>query len=107
MADDDGTRRWQRPARADTVSDALQLLRMSIVEIREAPGDPEARRRPRARILEDSCDDRPAAIAVLDELLAASPDHLPALERVTALAACARGSGSLAASAVTRSSAGR
>jgi predicted Zn-dependent protease len=48
MADDEGTRRWQRPARADTVSDALQLLRMSIVEIRAAPGDPEARRRLRA-----------------------------------------------------------
>ena len=34
MPDDEGTRRWRRPERASTVSDALQLLRTSILEIR-------------------------------------------------------------------------
>ena len=53
MADDDHTRHWHRHERAATVSDALQALRMSIIEIREAPGDlggapPAARDRRRA-----------------------------------------------------------
>ena len=48
MADKEGTGRWQRHPRAKTASDAIQLLRMSIIEIREAPGDPEVRRRLRA-----------------------------------------------------------
>ncbi len=48
MAPDDRTGNWQRHERASTVSDALQHLRMTIVAIREAPGDAEHRRRLRA-----------------------------------------------------------
>lgn len=45
---DDRTRRWQRTARYETASDTIQVLRLSIAEVRHAPKDPEARRRLRA-----------------------------------------------------------
>lgn len=48
MAQDDHTRRWRRQARAPTANDAIQILRRSIIEIREAPYDAETRRRARA-----------------------------------------------------------
>ncbi len=48
MAEDDRTRRWQRTARYDAASDTIQVLRISIAEVRHAPRDPEARRRLRA-----------------------------------------------------------
>ncbi len=48
MPEDDRTRRWQRTARYDAASDTIQVLRLSIAEVRHAPRDPEARRRLRA-----------------------------------------------------------
>jgi len=77
-------------ARGGKGREAVGILRARIVEAldRDASSEDVAALRLRlAQVLEDSCDDRPAAIAVLDELLVASPAHLPALERITALAA--------------------
>ena len=48
MAEEERTRRWQRLARYETASDTIQVLRVSIAEVRHAPRDPEARRRLRA-----------------------------------------------------------
>jgi tetratricopeptide (TPR) repeat protein len=77
-------------ARGGQGAKAVEILRARIDEAtaRGATLDDLAALRMRlAQVLEDSCDDRAGASAVLDELLAASPRHLPALERVTALAA--------------------
>ena len=40
MAEDDRTRRWQR-LDYDTASDTIQVLRISIAEVRNAPRDPD------------------------------------------------------------------
>ena len=69
MADHDRTRRWQRPERAGTVSDAIELLRRSILAIRGAPGDGEARRRIRA-IAADQGVWEPLAMLLADEVRA-------------------------------------
>ena len=42
MAEDDGTRRWQR---FEKPIDPIQAIRAALAAIRRAPGDPEARRR--------------------------------------------------------------
>src|SRR5438093_157205 len=63
MAEDDRlSRRWQKLARHETPSDTMQLLRVSIAEVRNAPRDPEARRRLRARAAEHSLRDQLAAL---------------------------------------------
>ncbi len=108
MADHEGTRRWRRLERANTESDALHLLRMSIIEIREAPGDGEARRRLRAiaaehglweqlaLLLSDEARahvDRPAVAAVffaeladVHDTLDQAPETIAALEALVELA---------------------
>ena len=72
-------------ARAGKGREAAALLveRVAEATARGAGVDELAALRARlAGILEDACGDRPAAAAVLEELLAAKPDHLPALERL-------------------------
>jgi tetratricopeptide (TPR) repeat protein len=79
-------------ARAGRGREAAEILRGRIADALEraaAPDDVGALRLRLAQVLEDSCDDRAGAMAVLDELLASTPAHLPALERATALAATA------------------
>ncbi len=66
MASDDRTRRWRRHERPGTVSDAIQLLRRSIIQIREAPEDPETRRRLRAIAAEHELWDQ-LALLLADE----------------------------------------
>ena len=103
MSPDDGPRRWRRPERAGTVSDAIELLRRTIRAIRTAPGDAEARRQLRAiagehglwdelgLLLADevrACADRPEIAAVLYEELAGVHDMLDQpLETIAALEA--------------------
>ncbi|HUQ06036.1 MAG TPA: tetratricopeptide repeat protein [Kofleriaceae bacterium] len=77
-------------ARGGQGQKAVDILRARIAEASDrkaTPDDVAALRMRLAQVLEDTCDDRAGANAVLDELLAAAPKHLPALERVTALAA--------------------
>jgi tetratricopeptide (TPR) repeat protein len=66
MSNDDRTGRWRRHERASTASEGLQLLRRSIIEIRAAPGDPEARRRLRAIAAEQGLWDQ-LALLLADE----------------------------------------
>ena len=77
-------------ARSGQGREAAEILRTRIAEAvaRGASSDDVAALRLRlAQVLEDSCDDRPGATAVLHELLAHAPSHLPALERLAAFAA--------------------
>ena len=71
MAEDDRTRRWQRTARYDAASDTIQVLRVSIAEVRHAPRDPEARRRLRAIAAEHGLWEQ-LAVLLGDEARAAS-----------------------------------
>lgn len=71
MAEDDRTRRWQRTARYDAASDTIQVLRISIAEVRHAPRDPEARRRLRAIAAEHGLWEQ-LAVLLGDEARAAS-----------------------------------
>ncbi len=73
MAEDDRTRRWQRTERYDTASDTIQVLRVSIAEVRHAPRDPEARRRLRAIAAEHGLWEQ-LAILLGDEARAAVDD---------------------------------
>lgn len=73
MPEDDRTRRWQRTARYETASDTIQVLRLSIAEVRHAPKDPEARRRLRAIAAEHGLWDE-LAVLLGDEARAAV-DH--------------------------------
>ena len=45
MAEDDGTRRWQRLEKPARDADPIQAVRTALAGIRRAPHDPEARRR--------------------------------------------------------------
>ncbi len=77
-------------ARSGQGREAAEILRTRIAEALErgASSDDVAALRLRlAGILEDACSDRASAEVVLDELLAAAPEYLPALEQVTAQAA--------------------
>ena len=77
-------------ARSGQGREATEILRTRVAEAIERGASSEdiaALRLRLAGILEDACGDRAAATAVLDELLAAAPEYLPALERVTAQAA--------------------
>ncbi len=77
-------------ARGGRGPEAAAILRARIAEAVErgaAADDVAALRLRLAQVLEDGCDDRPGAAAVVDELLAAMPKHLAALEWITALAA--------------------
>ncbi len=71
MPEDDRTRRWQRTARYDAASDTIQVLRLSIAEVRHAPRDPEARRRLRAIAAEHGLWEQ-LAVLLGDEARAAS-----------------------------------
>src|SRR5436189_235883 len=62
MAEDDRTRRWGKLERYDTASDTIQVLRVSIAEVRNAPRDPEARRRLRALAAEHGLWDQLAVL---------------------------------------------
>ncbi len=77
-------------ARGGRGAEAAAILRARIDDARgrgAAPDDLAALQLRLAQVLEDACDDRTGAMAVLDALLAEVPAHLPALERITALAA--------------------
>ena len=77
-------------ARGGQGAKAAELLRARIAEevARASSAEDVAALRMRlVHVLEDTCDDRAGAARVLEELLAASPRHLPALERVAAVAA--------------------
>ncbi|HEU4616093.1 MAG TPA: hypothetical protein VFS15_28545, partial [Kofleriaceae bacterium] len=70
MADDEGTRRWQRldwPARE---VDPIHALRSAIATVRTAPRDPEARRRLRALAAEQGSWEQ-LALLLADEARAA------------------------------------
>ncbi|MBL9018440.1 MAG: hypothetical protein JNL83_29910 [Myxococcales bacterium] len=71
MAEDDRTRRWGKLERYDTASDTIQVLRVSIAEVRSAPRDPEARRRLRAIAAEHGLWDQ-LAVLLGDEARAAT-----------------------------------
>src|SRR5579862_3034320 len=73
MAHDDRTGRWRRLERAPTASEAIQLLRRSILEIRAAPDDPEPRRGLRAIAAEHELWDQ-LALLLADEARAQA-DH--------------------------------
>src|SRR3954462_6252500 len=70
MAEDERTRRWQKLARYEAASDTIQVLRVSIAEVRNAPRDPEARRRLRAIAAEHGLWDQ-LAVLLGDEARAA------------------------------------
>jgi tetratricopeptide (TPR) repeat protein len=77
-------------ARSGQGQEAASILAARVTEAieRGAPRDDVAALRLRlAGIFEDSCGDRATAAAVLEELLAAAPEYLPALEWITAHAA--------------------
>jgi len=71
MAEDEGTRRWQRIERATTASDTIQVLRVAIAEVRRVPKDPEVRRRLRALAAEQGLWDQ-LALLLADEARAAT-----------------------------------
>jgi tetratricopeptide (TPR) repeat protein len=71
MAEDERTRRWSKLAHYETASDTIQVLRVSIAEVRNAPRDPEARRRLRAIAAEHGLWDQ-LAVLLADEARAAS-----------------------------------
>lgn len=71
MAEDDRTRRWGKLERYETASDTIQVLRVSIAEVRNAPRDPEARRRLRALAAEHGLWDQ-LAVLLGDEARAAT-----------------------------------
>ncbi|MBA3396797.1 MAG: hypothetical protein H0T89_29470, partial [Deltaproteobacteria bacterium] len=67
---------------------AILVTRIDEAIERGAPTEDVAALRMRLfEILEDSCQDRAGAAMVLADLLAAAPEYLPALERITATAA--------------------
>ena len=77
-------------ARSGQGREAAEILRARIDEARDrdaSPDDVAALRLRLAQVLDDGCGDRPAAILVLGDLLADAPEHLPALEWMTTLAA--------------------
>src|SRR5437868_11317736 len=71
MAEDDRTRRWGKLERYAGASDTIQVLRVSIAEVRNAPRDPEARRRLRALAAEHGLWDQ-LAVLLGDEARAAT-----------------------------------
>ncbi|HEU0033835.1 MAG TPA: tetratricopeptide repeat protein [Kofleriaceae bacterium] len=77
-------------ARSGQGREAASILATRVADAIErgaAADDIAALRLRLANILDEACADRAAATAVLDELLAAAPGYLPALERITAIAA--------------------
>jgi len=76
-------------ARSGRGAEAAELLRVRLAEAiaGDAPAEHVAAIRLQLVAVLDESDDRPAAMTCLAELLAAAPDHLPALERAAAFAA--------------------
>ncbi|MDB4956338.1 MAG: Tetratricopeptide 2 repeat protein [Myxococcales bacterium] len=71
MAEEERTRRWQRISRPAIELDPLQALRAAIVDVRNAPRDPEARRRLRALAAEQGMWEQ-LALLLADEARAAA-----------------------------------
>ena len=72
-------------ARGGKGREAAEVLAARILEATRGGGGELAALRLRlVAVLEDACDDRAGAAAVLDELLADAPEYLPALERLVA-----------------------
>ncbi len=76
-----------RSGQGREAADILTTRVADAIERGAADDDIAALRLRLAGILEDACRDRSGASAMLEELLAASPEYLPALERITAQAA--------------------
>lgn len=71
MAEDEGTRRWQRIDRPAREVDPIHALRQAIHQVRSAPRDPEARRRLRALAAEQGSWEQ-LALLLADEARAAA-----------------------------------